>query len=71
MAINTYLSTIKSKKQTSGTETDSYIQRTFWQLPDGKEVGGMGKKGKGIKKYKLDVTEQSWWCKVQHREYSQ
>ena len=30
----------------------------------------MGKKGAGIKKYKLVVREQSWGCKVQHRELS-
>ena len=31
----------------------------------------MHKKGKGIKKYKLVVTEQLWGCNIQHREYSQ
>ena len=30
----------------------------------------MGEKGKGIKKYKLVVTEQSWGCKAQYREQS-
>ena len=41
MAINTYLSTIESKiqtKQTRRTETDSWIWRDFWWLPDGREV---------------------------------
>ena len=40
---------------TSITETDSEIQRTFWQLPDGRGIGGTGEKGEGIKKYKLAV----------------
>ena len=31
---------------------------------------GMGKKGDGIG-YKLVVTEQSWGCRAQRREYSQ
>ena len=60
MAINTYLSTIESKKQnkhTSRTETELYIQGTFWWLPDGSSVAGMGENGEGIKKYKLVVTE--------------
>ena len=58
MAINTYLSTIESNKQnqrTSRTETDTQIQRTFCQLPDG--VWGLGEKYDGIKKYKLVVLE--------------
>ena len=29
----------------------------------------MGEKGEGIKKYKLVVTEKSWGCEVQPREY--
>ena len=33
--------------------------------------GRMSEKVKGMKKYKLVVTEQSWGYKVQHREYSQ
>ena len=45
-------------KQTSRTETDSEIQRTLWQLPDGRGVGGIGEKGEGIK-YKLVGTEES------------
>ena len=45
MAINTYLSTIESKKQTKQTrrtETESWIGRTFLWLPDGRGVGGNG-----------------------------
>ena len=53
------------------SRTDSQIQRTFRQLPDGRRAGGMGEKGEGIRKYKLVVTEQSWGCKLQHREHSQ
>ena len=55
MAINTYLSTIDSKNKISRTETDTQIQRTFCQLPDG--VWGLGEKYDGIKKYKLVVLE--------------
>ena len=29
-----------------------------------------GRKGEGVKKYQLAITEQSWGCKVQRREYS-
>ena len=50
MATNAYLLTITSKnqnKQTSRTETELKMQKTFWWLPDGKEVGGMSKKVKG------------------------
>ena len=54
MAIHTYISTIKSKKQTKQTrrtETKSWIQRAFWWLPD---WGGNGWRGEGIKyKYVL------------------
>ena len=31
----------------------------------------MGEKYEGIMKYRVVVTEQSWKCKVRHREYSQ
>lgn len=31
----------------------------------------MSGKKKGIKKYKLVITEQLWGCKVQHGKYSQ
>ena len=59
MAINTYPSTIESRKQTKQirTETESWIQRMFQWLPDGGRVRGMGRKGKGIKNYKFVVTE--------------
>ena len=41
--MSTYLSIIESKKQkkpTSRTEVDLQIQRTFWQMPDGRGLGG-------------------------------
>ena len=50
---------------------DSYRYREHF---DGCQMGGVqgnGLKGEGIKKYRLVVTEQSWGCKVQHREYGQ
>ena len=51
---------VESKNQNkwiSRTKTDSQIQRTFWQLPDGRADERVGEKGGGIKKYKLEVTE--------------
>ena len=42
---------MKSKepnKQTSRTEADSCIQRTFWWLSDEKAVGRMGEEGEEI-----------------------
>ena len=45
MAINTYLSTTESKKQTkqtSRTETESWIQRAFGWMPDWGVGGKMG-----------------------------
>ena len=59
MIINTYLSTVESKKQnkqTCRTETESQIQRMFSWLPQGRGVGELGEKGEGIKKYKFIVT---------------
>ena len=41
MAISMYLSTTESKtqtKQTRTTETESWIQSTFWWLPDGRRL---------------------------------
>ena len=44
MAINTYISTIESKKQTkqTRTETESWIWRVFLWLPDGRGLRGNG-----------------------------
>ena len=44
MTRNTYLSTIESKKQSKQkrTETESWIQRAFRWLPDGRGVWGNG-----------------------------
>ena len=55
MAINTYLSTIESKKQTKQTrrtETESLIWGGFGRLPDGQEVWGNGCIGEGSNKHK-------------------
>ena len=46
-------------------DTENILTVARWE-----GVGEMGVKGEGIKKHKLEVTEQSWGCKVQHREYS-
>ena len=65
-AISTYLSTAESKnqnKQISRIETDSQIQNIV-MVARWEKDGGMGEKSKGIKKYKLVVTEQSQGCEV-------
>ena len=49
MAINTYLSTIESKKQTKQTWTESWIQRVFGWLQDGRGCGGMGEEVRGLR----------------------
>ena len=54
MAINSQLSTIQSKKQikqTSRTETESYIWRSFGGLSTGSGEEEDGRKGAGIKKH--------------------
>ena len=59
--MNSQLSTIESKKQTeqtSRTETESYIWRSFGGLSVGRKKRENGGKGAGIKKYKLVGTEQ-------------
>ena len=45
IAINTYLSTFESKKQTkqTRTETESQIERTFWWLPAAQGLAGWEK----------------------------
>ena len=40
-------------------KTDSQIQRTNWQLPEGRGVGWLGERSEGIRKYKLVATKQS------------
>ena len=47
-------------------DTENILTVARWE-----GIGGDGEKGKGIKKYKLVVTEQPWGCKVQYREYRQ
>ena len=50
--INTYLWTIESKRQsnqTRRTETESWIQRAFSWLPNGKGYGGMGEEVRGLR----------------------
>ena len=42
MAQNTNLPTIESKKQTWQTETESWIQRVFCWLPNGRGIWGNG-----------------------------
>ena len=59
MAISSQLSTIESNKQTeqtTRTETESQIWRSFGLLPAGRGTENRGKDS-GINKYKLVVTE--------------
>ena len=52
MAINTYLSTTESKKQTKQTrrtETESWIQRAFFGCPLGGECWGVGEEVRGLR----------------------
>ena len=71
MAINTYLSTIKSKKtktsriETIRIDTENILMVARWGMGGFRE---MDEKGEGIKKYKLVLREWPWECKVHHRE---
>ena len=65
MATNSQLSTSESKKktkQTSRTETESQIWRSFGWLTVERGKRESGKKGTRIKKYKLVGTEQTGGC---------
>ena len=57
MAINTYLSTIESEKQTkqTRTETESWIQRVFCWLQMGGWYEGMGEAAKGVRNTKRQL----------------
>ena len=57
MAKNTYLSTIECKKQTKQrrTETESWIQRAFSWLPNGKGYGGMGEEVRGLRSTNMQL----------------
>ena len=45
-------------------ETDPWTQRAVnWWLPKEMEVGGLGERGEGSKKYRMIVTELSQKCK--------
>ena len=60
MATNAQLSKTepqKQTKQTSKTETESQMWRSFSQLSVGRGKGENGEKGAGIKKYKLVGTK--------------
>ena len=55
MAINTYLSTIDSKKKTRQArraETESWIQRVFSWLLDRRGCRGMGEEVRGLRSTK-------------------
>ena len=52
MAINTFLSTIESKKQTKQTrktKAESWIWRAFRWLPDARDCEGMGQEVRGLR----------------------
>ena len=73
MALNTYPSTIESKKINKPAEQKQShgYREHFDGCQMGGDLGGMGEKGEGIRKHRLVVTECSWGCKIQNREYSQ
>ena len=59
MTVNSQLSTVESKKQTkqtSRTEEESQIWKSFGGLLVKRDKGKNGRKGSGIKKYKLVGT---------------
>ena len=62
----TLMNKINKDKIETGINTENRLM-----ADSGKGLGGLGEKGKEIKKYKLVVTEQSQRCKLQHKEYSQ
>ena len=65
MATNSQLSTTESKKQikqTSRTETESQIWRSFGGLSAGRGKKKHEGKGAGIKKYTLVGTKQTGGC---------
>ena len=70
MAINTYLSIIKSIKEDNQAEQKQTHRHR--EYINGSQMGGVGggagENSEGIKKHKLVVTEQSQGCKGQHRE---
>ena len=72
MAINTYLSTVESKKQNEQAEQKQNYrhEECFHGCQIQWGVRRLGGNGEGIKKYELVVTEQSWGSKIQHREQS-
>ena len=65
MAISSQLSTTESKKQTkqtSRTETESQLWRSFGRLSVGRGKEDNGGKRTGMKKYKLVGTQQAGGC---------
>ena len=71
MAINTYLSRIESKKQTKQTrrtETESWIQRVFGWLQDGRGCGGMGEEVRGLRNTNRTLAGVVQWIEHQPSE---
>ena len=63
---------MESKNNINKQNTNSFTD-TENRLMVSKErgVGGVGKTGEGMEKYRLVVTNYSLRCKVEHRKYSQ
>ena len=74
MAINTYPSPTECKNQNKQSIRAEQTHK-YGEYFDGCQMkdclGGKGEEDEGIQKYQLVVSEQSWGCKVEHREYSQ
>ena len=71
MALNTYLSIIESKKQTKQTrrtETEPWIRRAYWWLPDGRGSGGMGEEVRGLRRTNKQL-QKVWGGKIEYRKW--
>ena len=53
----TYMRNLKNKINEQAKQKRTHRYREDWQLPDGREVEGMGEKGEGDMNYKLVVRE--------------
>ena len=56
--LHLYVESKEQSKWTNKIETASYIQRTDWELPEGRRiVGALGERGEGTKRHSLVVTK--------------
>ena len=62
---------VEPKEQNKQSRNRLIETKTDQCWTEGREVGGLGGKGAGVKKYRLVVTEQSQARKLLPREYRQ